>query len=103
MVVFFACLGACVMEEPPGDEVRAAPIVGSERAYERADNAPLDPDDEVLSPTLAQCQKACELGSGAMHAFCATVPPAIRGGCRAVANASETACKGWCYWHFGPG
>lgn len=51
---------------------------------------------------LLRCQNACSSGGAAIRNFCNSLPdPRMRSGCFALELGSETACQGWCYWHFG--
>lgn len=51
---------------------------------------------------LLRCQTACASGGMAIRNFCNSLPdPRMKAGCFALELGSETACRAWCYWHFG--
>ncbi len=51
---------------------------------------------------LNNCLNACAAGGAAWRNFCRGLPPGpVRGACWGLELASETACRGWCFLHWG--
>jgi hypothetical protein len=53
-------------------------------------------------PNLSRCLDACAAGSAALRNFCRSIrDPQLKAGCWGLEFVGETACRGWCFWHYG--
>jgi hypothetical protein len=53
-------------------------------------------------PSLGRCLDACAAGSEALRNFCRSIrDPQLKAGCWGLEFVGETACRGWCFWHYG--
>ncbi|MEW6296040.1 MAG: RHS repeat-associated core domain-containing protein [Candidatus Diapherotrites archaeon] len=97
---YVPALGRWLTRDPLGEE-------GEINLYGFVGNDPVNFVDPLglyyLGPgDLRNCIGACKRGGERLACYCRSLPtPQLRAGCWALMFASETACIGWCYWHFG--
>jgi hypothetical protein len=52
-------------------------------------------------PSLGRCLDACAAGGAALRNFCRSIrDPQLKAGCWGLEFVGETACRGWCFWHY---
>ncbi|WNG52111.1 hypothetical protein F0U60_54420 [Archangium minus] len=61
------------------------------------------PEEQAAPPpNLSRCLDACAAGGEVLRTFCRSIKdPKLKAGCWGLEFVSETACRGWCFWHYG--
>ncbi len=63
---------------------------------------PLPEEQAGPPPSLSRCLDACAAGREVLREFCRSIrEPKLKAGCWGLEFVSETACRGWCFWHYG--
>ncbi len=53
-------------------------------------------------PNLNRCLNACAAGGAVLKSFCRSIrDPKLKAGCWSLEFVSGTACRGWCFLHYG--